>query len=187
MTDASALSFLGICGSLRSGSLNARMLRAAAELLPEGVGLTVAPLHDIPLYDGDVEAQGVPAPVQALRDAIRAADALLIATPEYNHSIPGVLKNAIDWASRPPEQPFAGKPIAIMGASPGMFGTVRSQLHLRQVLVALDGRLLGKPEVMVGAAANKFDAAGRLTDETTRKHVAGLVEALKGWTLRLRA
>ena len=186
MTDATPLIFLGICGSLRKASFNRAALRAAADLLPEGVGLKVAGIEDIPLYNGDVEAQGLPASVQALRAEIKAADALLICTPEYNYSIPGVLKNAIDWASRPPEQPFAGKPIALMGASPGMLGTARSQYHLRQAFIFLDGKILNRPEVMIAAASSKFGADGRLTDEPTRQAIAAMLASLKAWTLQLR-
>jgi chromate reductase len=186
MTDTPALTFLGISGSLRAKSLNTAALHAAATLLPDGVTMTMADLTDIPLYNGDVEAQGLPAPVQALRAQIKAADALLICTPEYNYSVPGVLKNAIDWASRPPEQPFAGKPIAIMGASPGALGTARAQYHLRQVFIFMDGKVLNKPEVMIAGAMGKFDAEGKLTDEPTRQHIAALLVALKAWTLLLR-
>jgi chromate reductase len=186
MSDAPALTFLGISGSLRAKSLNTAALHAAAALLPEGVSLKFADLADIPLYHGDVEAQGLPAPVQALRAQIKAADALLICSPEYNYSVPGVLKNAIDWASRPPEQPFAGKPIAIMGASPGMLGSARAQYHLRQVFIFMDGKVLNKPEVMIPGAMGKFDADGKLTDEPTRQAIAAQLVALKAWTLLLR-
>jgi chromate reductase len=186
LAETAALTFLGICGSLRKASLNAAALRAAGGLLPDGVTLKTAEIHDIPLYDGDVEARGVPAPVQRLRAEIKAADAVLFCTPEYNYSIPGVLKNAIDWASRPPEQPFAGKPMAMMGASPGMFGTARSQYHLRQVFISLDGKIMNKPEVMIAGAPAKFDAEGRLTDEPTRKAIAAMLAGLKAWTLQLR-
>ena len=161
-------------------------MRAATGLVPEGVSLKIASIADIPLYNGDVEAKGLPAPVQALRAEIKAADALLLCTPEYNYSIPGVLKNAIDWASRPPEHPFAGKPIAIMGASPGVLGTARSQYHLRQVFIFMDGKLLNRPEVMIAGAMGKFDSQGNLTDEPTRQAIAALLASLKAWTLQLR-
>ena len=186
MADTSALTFLGISGSLRAKSLNTAALHAAVDLVPEGVTLKIADLSDIPLYHGDVEAQGLPPAVQAFRAQIKAADALLFSTPEYNYSIPGVLKNAIDWASRPPQHPFADKPIAIMGASPGMLGSARAQYHLRQVFVFMDGKLLNRPEVMIGGAMGKFDADGKLTDEPTRAAIAALLVALKAWTLRLR-
>jgi len=126
---------LGISGSLRKASYNTALLRPASELLPRGMTLEVFDLSSIPLYNDDVRALGFPKPVQEFRSRIAAADALLIATPEYNFSIPGVLKNAIDWASRPPDPPLDGKPLAIMGASTGNFGTVRAQMHLRQVCV----------------------------------------------------
>lgn len=177
---------LGISGSLRKGSFNTAVLRAAAELAPEGMTITTASIADVPLYDEDVRAQGLPASVQKLREAIAAADALLLVTPEYNFSIPGVLKNAIDWASRPPAQPFAGKPLAIMGASGGLSGTMRAQYHLRQIAVFLDMHPLNKPEVFVRSAQSLLDAEGRLTDEPTRKVIAEQLVALKAWTLKLR-
>jgi chromate reductase len=117
---------------------------------------------------------------------IKDADALLFASPEYNFSISGVLKNAIDWASRVPDQPFAGKPVAIMGAATGAYGTARSQYELRKILASLDAHLLAKPEVMIAGAASKFDAAGKLTDETARTLIAQQMAALRDWTLRLR-
>jgi len=183
---ASTLHVLGIAGSLRKGSYNAAALRAAQALAPEGVAIEAAEIGDIPLYDEDVRAQGFPAPVQRFRNAIADADALLFVTPEYNFSVPGVLKNAIDWASRPPDQPFDDKPTAIMGASPGLFGTARAQYHLRQILGGLNAQLLNKPEVMIREAKSRFDEAGNLTDEATRAHVRKLLEALAAWTRRLR-
>jgi chromate reductase, NAD(P)H dehydrogenase (quinone) len=186
MADTPALTFLGISGSLRAKSLNTAALRAAADLVPPGVTLKIADLADIPLYHGDVEADGLPTAVLSLRAEIDAADAVLFCTPEYNYSVPGVLKNAIDWASRPPAHPFAGKPIAIMGASPGMLGGARAQYHLRQVFIFMDGKVMNKPEVMIGSATGKFDADGKLTDEPTRTAIAALLVALKSWTLLLR-
>ena len=141
-------------------------------------------LGGIPPYREEDYVQGFPAAVEALRQSIREADALLIATPEYNYSYSGVLKNAIDWVSRPPEQPFAGKPIALMGAAAGALGTARAQYHLRQVFVFLDGHILNKPEVMVPAAHTLFDARGELADEATRERVSQLVEALVQWAAR---
>lgn len=181
------LRVLGIAGSLRRGSYNRALLRAAQELLPDGMTLEVFDLRDIPPYDMDVEQQGLPPSVAALKTAIRQADALLIATPEHNWSVPGVLKNAIDWASRPPgDNSFQGKPIALMGASTGLYGTVRAQLHLRQVLASLDAYVLNRPQVLVARAQEKFDAEGRLIDEPTRTLVRNLLVALRDWTLRLR-
>jgi len=186
MSDA-ALKVLGISGSLRKGSFNSAALRAAQALAPAGMTISTYDIGGIPLYNEDMREGGsFPAPVQAFRAAIKAADALLVVTPEYNYSIPGVLKNAIDWASRPPEQPFDGKPVAIMGASPGALGTARAQYHLRQVFVFLNAHLLNKPEVMIGGAANRFDTDGNLTDEATRNFVRAQLESLRDWTLRLR-
>lgn len=187
MADSAPIHVLGICGSLRAGSYNRFALKAASELLPEGVTLELfESLHDIPLYDDDVKQQGFPPSVQAMREKIAAADALLIATPEYNYSTSGVLKNAIDWASRPPTQPFDGKPIALMGASPGLFGTARAQYHLRQMFVFLNACIINRPEVMIGQAPQKFDAEGRLTDEATRKFISDLLVSLANWTRRLK-
>ncbi len=186
MADTPSLTFLGISGSLRAKSLNTAALHAAAELVPDGVSLKMAYIAGIPLYHGEVEAQGLPPAVQALRAEINAADAVLFSTPEYNYSVPGVLKNAIDWASRPPAHPFAGKPIAIMSASPGLLGGTRAQYHLRQVFIFMDGKVMNKPEVMIGGAMAKFDADGKLTDEPTRAAIAALLVALKAWTLLLR-
>jgi chromate reductase len=187
MASESSVRVLGISGSLRKGSFNAAALHAARELAPAGMEIEVYQgLGNLPLYNEDLRAQGFPAPVQDLRDRIKAADALLIVTPEYNYSVPGVLKNAIDWASRPPEQPFDGKPIAIMGASPGVLGTARAQYHLRQTFVFLNGHVLNKPEVMISQAATRFDAEGRLTDEATRGFLQALLVSLKAWAERLR-
>lgn len=177
---------LGICGSLRKGSFNRRLLQVAREELPEGARLELADISGIPIYDGDVESAGLPAPVQTLKRQIRAADALLIATPEYNYSVPGVLKNALDWCSRPTQDnPFRDKPLAIMGASQGLLGTARAQYHLRQIAVSLDLLALNRPEVMVGLAESKFDAEGRLTDTKSRELVHKLMVALVVWTRRL--
>jgi chromate reductase len=178
---------LGIAGSLRRASWNSGLLRAAAELLPEGMALEVFDLAPIPFYNQDLDTpEARPEPVRRLEQRIRAADALLIATPEYNYSLPAVLKNAIDWVSRPPQtQPLAGKPLAIMGAG-GLFGTTRAQLHLRQIVVPLDMLPLNKPEVRIMRGWEKFDAAGNLTDEQTRLEVRALLEALAAWVRRLR-
>jgi chromate reductase len=178
---------LGIAGSLRSGSYNRALLRAAQEVAPEGMEIQTFDLTPIPLYNGDVEAQGDPEPVAGLKAAIREADALLIATPEYNYGVPGVLKNAIDWASRPPGQSvLKGKPAALMGATPGNTGTARAQLQIRQAFVFTETYALLKPEVLVARAHEKFDSQGRLTDEATRERVRELLEALSLWTVRLR-
>jgi chromate reductase len=133
-----------------------------------------------------VREQGFPPPVAELRARIKAADGLLIVTPEYNYSIPGVLKNAIDWASRPPEQPFDGKPIGLMGAAGGTLGTARAQYHLRQCFVFLNGLVMNRPEVMIPQAHNKYDADGKLTDQATREFLIAHLTAFQAWVLRFR-
>ncbi len=176
---------LGISGSLRKDSFNTAALRACQQRLPEGVRMSLFDLAPVPLYNEDVRAQGFPAPVQALRDAIAHADALILSSPEYNYSVSGVMKNAIDWVSRPPEQPFDGKPIALIGATPGGFGTARSQYHLRQMFIYLNGLLLNRPEVMISAAHTKFDAQGQLIDTATSDQLHQLLQALVAWQRRL--
>ena len=173
----------GIAGSLRRGSYNRSLLRAAAELAPERMTITVFDrLGELPLYDADVEAQGDPEAVVALKSAIGEADALLIATPEYNHGIPGVLKNAIDWASRPPSRTvLAGKPTTLIGASPGRTGTARAQLTLRESLASTSTPVLLGPEVLVGEAQKKFTEDGTLSDEPTRKFLRAQLERLLAW------
>jgi chromate reductase len=183
MTDAPLIKVLGISGSLRRGSFNTAALHEATRLAPAGMVIELADISEIPLYNEDVYAHGFPPAVERLREQIRAADALLIATPEYNYSVPGVLKNVIDWVSRPPEQPFAGKPVALMGASAGRFGTARAQYHLRQSMVFLDMRPLNRPELMIATAQKLFDEQGNLTDEATREYLRGLLVALHDWTL----
>jgi chromate reductase, NAD(P)H dehydrogenase (quinone) len=187
MTHAAQLEVLGLCGSLRKKSFNAMALRAVEGLLPPGMVLDrFDDLRSIPPYDDDVRVEGFPPAVQALRARIAAADAILFVSPEYNYSVPGVLKNAIDWASRGPDQPFDGKPVAIMGASPGMIGTARMQYHLRQICVFLNMVAVPRPEVMIGQAATRFDEEGRLTDEGTRERIRALLVALAELTRKLR-
>jgi chromate reductase len=170
---------LGIAGSLRAGSYNKALLRAARELAPAGVELVELGIGDLPHYDGDVEAAGDPETVAAFKDAIREADALLIATPEYNRGLPGVLKNAIDWASRPPlASPLARKPVAIMGASTGLGGTVRAQQQLRDALAFPGAVVLEEPEVLVREAFMRFDEHGELADDEARAEIASLLDAL---------
>jgi chromate reductase len=181
------MKIVGMSGSLRKGSYNSAALRAAQGLVPEGTTIEIAEIGDLPLYNDDVRAAGYPAPVERLRRQLTEADAVLFVTPEYNYSVSGVLKNAIDWASRPPQQPFDGKPVAIMGASGGLFGTARAQYHLRQMLVFLNAFPVNKPEVMIGQAQNKFDQAGNLTDEPTREFIRKLLASLVAWTERLQA
>jgi chromate reductase len=173
MTDA-PLHFVVLLGSLRRGSYNAAVARALPALAPPGV--TIAPLGsigDFAIYNGDVEAQGIPAPVAAMGEAIAKADGVIVVTPEYNYSIPGGLKNAIDWLSRLKPQPFLDKPVAIESASPGVLGGARAQYHLRQTFVMLEARVFNKPEVFVGHANQKIDArSGELTDAPTRDIIA---------------
>jgi chromate reductase len=163
------------------------LLAAAVELAPEGMEIRVFEgLGAIPLYDADLEAAGDPPPVDALKAAIGESDALLIATPEYNHSIPGVLKNAIDWASRPAGRSVLnGKPAGMMGATTGNGATIRAQLALRQALDGV-GRMyvLPGPEVLIARAGERFDASGRLTDEATQRHLERFLAALAAWTKR---
>ncbi|OYY95770.1 MAG: NADPH-dependent FMN reductase [Hydrogenophilales bacterium 28-61-23] len=172
------IKILGIVGSLRKDSFNHYALKAARELLPDGVVLNLIELHGIPLFNQDLEMK-LPAAVFELKRQILAADGILFATPEYNYSVPGVLKNAIDWASRPfGESAWTDKPAAIMGASPGNLGTARAQYHLRQILVAFGMPVVSQPEVMIGNAAQRFDPGGRLTDMPTREHIRKLLAAL---------
>jgi chromate reductase len=184
--DTKPIKVLGISGSLRKASYNTMLLHNAVAMLPPGMSVEIFDLAAIPLYNEDVREKGFPAPVQQLRDKIAQSDALLIATPEYNYSIPGVLKNAIDWASRPPDQPFIGKPVAIMGVTPSTGRTIRSQLHLRQCFVFLNMHPVNKPEVLISDAARIFDEQGRLTDDTTRGFVRDLMAALAVWTRTVR-
>lgn len=176
---------IGFAGSLRKDSFNRALLRAALELAPEGVELEIFDLEGIPLFNQDLEHEPAEK-VKEFKGRIKAADAILIATPEYNYSIPGVLKNAIDCASRPyGDNAFAHKPVAIMGASPGMMGTARAQYHLRQCFVFLSCFALNQPEVMVAHAQEKFDKDGKLTDQKTRELIKQLLENLVAWTRRL--
>jgi chromate reductase len=165
---------VGICGSLRKGSYNRMLMNAWPELAPPGMSFTEAPpFRDLPLYDADIQGStGFPTAVTAFADAIRAADGVIFCTPEYNFSVPGGLKNMLDWVSRMPSQPFVGKPVAIQTASPGPLGGARVQYDLRRMLQYLDVLALNKPEIFVGSCAGKFDEkSGALTDETTRGFV----------------
>jgi chromate reductase len=181
-----ALKVIGIAGSLRTGSYNRALLRAAKALAPADMEIEIAEIGSFPPFNEDVEAKGTPPDVLELKRRIAEADALLIATPEYNHSVPGVLKNAIDWLSREPDMPLEGKPTAIMGASTGMIGTARSQMHLRIVALAVNMPVLLQPEVYVAAAQKKFDEHGELIDNPTRERVKALLAALMDWTLVLK-
>jgi chromate reductase len=176
---------IGIVGSLRANSYSGGLLRAAVELAPPEMTIAAVGLASIPLYDQDLEARGDPAPVAALRSALGNADAVLIASPEYNYGMSGVLKNAIDWISRPPGQtPLQRKPVGIMGASRGPSGTMRMQLQLRLTLQAVDAYTMAKPEVIVPFCADRFDAEGRLTDVKTREHLAAFLVAFAAWARR---
>ncbi len=181
-----ALKVIAIAGSLRAGSYNRALLRAAVAVAPEGLTIEIADIEGIPAYNEDVEKKGMPPAVTELRRRIAAADALLIATPEYNHSVPGVLKNAIDWISRGDDQPLDGKPAAVMGASTGMIATARAQVHLRDIAVAVNMPVLQQPEVLVARAQDKFDERLELVDEPTRKRVRKLLVALESWALDLQ-
>lgn len=188
MTLPDHLHILGICGSLRAGSLNRGLLRAAHELAPADI--TIAnfdDLADIPPYNADHDGEHLPASVYALKTAIRNADGVLFVSPEYNYSVPGQLKNAIDWASRGGLQsPLRGKPCAIMGTSPGISGTMRMQHHLRQILVFTDSPVLTQPEVILPKAAERFDVNQNLTDASTRELVAKQLVAFSSWVRALR-
>ncbi|MEA4924517.1 MAG: NAD(P)H-dependent oxidoreductase [Syntrophomonadaceae bacterium] len=173
-----SIKVLGFTGSLRQGSFNKAALRAAQELMPAGASLEIFDLAPIPFFNEDLEATGVPQVVADFKQKIADADALLICTPEYNYSIPPVLKNALDWASRGNDSPLNGKPAAIMSASIGIFGGARAQYHLRQVGVVLNLQLLNRPEVFIMSAHTKFDQNGKLTDEYSRTAIARLLDAL---------
>ena len=176
---------LGISGSLRKGSYNSMALRAAQKLAPAGMTIEIADISAIPLYNDDVRAAGEPQAVVDLKAQVRAADALLLVSPEYNFSVPGVLKNTLDWMSRPPEPPFEGKVVAIMGASGGPLGTARGQYDLRKILVYMNTFTVNKPEVFIGAAQTKFNVQGELTDETTAKFIGDLLVSLQALKKRV--
>jgi chromate reductase len=178
---------LGIAGSLRRQSYNRAALRAATQLVPAGATLEIAEIDGLPGFNQDDE-QNPPAKVVELKKQIRAADAILLVTPEYNYSIPGVLKNAIDWCSRPyGDSAWFDKPVAVMGASIGMMGTSRAQYHLRQCFIFLNMHPVNQPEVMIANAAERFDADGNLTHEPTKELIRKLLASLTDWTLRLRS
>ena len=186
MSDQKPLQFVTLLGSLRKASYNAAIARALPALAPDAV--TIQPLGsvgDFPLYNADIQADGFPDAVLAMGQAIAKADGVIIVTAEYNYSVPGVLKNAIDWLSRLPAQPFAGKPTAIQSGSPGLIGGARAQYHLRQILVFLDATVMNKPEVMVGQIMTKADATtGELTDQATRDFIAAQLKAFAAFARR---
>jgi len=172
---------LGICGSLRGGSYNKMLLNAASELLPVGTAMEIFSLDGIPAFNQDLEGH-LPEKVKELKDKIKSADAILISTPEYNYSVPGVLKNAIDWASRPyGDNAFDRKPVAVISASPGAFGGARAQYHLRQIMLCVGAFMMPKPEVFVASADRKFEADGKLSDTDTERHVRTFLESFVKW------
>jgi chromate reductase len=181
------LRILGFAGSLRAASYNRALLRAAQELAPADISFEVFDLHRIPLYDGDVEAAGDPEGVAAFKAAIRAADGVLMVTPEYNHGVPGVMKNAIDWASRPPRgAALEHKPVGIIGASPGATGSARGQSQLRQAFEFTNSYCMPQPEILVFRAHEKIDADGNLTDPPTRDFLAKYLIAFAAWVRRFQ-
>lgn len=188
MTATPVIKILGFAGSLRRASFNRALLRAAQAQAPEGMAIEVFDLAVVPLYNGDVEAEGDPDGVAAFKQAIRDADGVLMVTPEYNHGVTGVMKNAIDWASRPPQSaPLAHKPVGLIGASPGMTGSARGQSQLRQAFEFTNSYCMPQPELLVFRAHEKFDADGRLIDETTAAYLRRYLEAFLEWTRRLGA
>ena len=183
------LDVIGIAGSLRRDSHNRALLRLARDLAPPGMALRPwEGLAGLPFYDGDLEEKGMPGPVVEMSQEIRRAGAVLVVTPEYSQSVPGVLKNALDWAARPPgKSPFRGKVVAITGASPGALGTARAQMDLRRILTAMGAIVVPSPEVLVSQADRKRDPAGAFTDEATRKFLGRLLEELQRWAARFAA
>lgn len=175
------LDVVGLCGSLRAASYNRMAMKLAVECMPTSMTLDVVEWRDVPVFDGDVLVQGLPPTVAGLRERIRRADGVLLVTPEYNFSVPGGLKNVLDWLSRGDDQPWALKPVAIASASGGPLGGARMQYDLRKVLLYLNAMVLAKPEVFIGMAQTKFDAAGACTDETTRKFMTDLMAAFEHW------
>lgn len=181
------INILGFAGSLRKGSYNRALLRTAFEIAPKDVNLEIYDLDGIPPFSEDIE-YAVPEKVREFKKKIKDADAILIVTPEYNYSMPGVLKNAIDWASRPKgDNSFENKPAAIMSASTGILGGARAQYHLRQTLVFLNIYPLNKPEIFVNLAAQKFDDKGKLLDQKTRELIVELLTNLVSWTRKIQA
>lgn len=187
MTSETPVNLVVLLGSLRSGSFHRALATALPELAPAGVTITLlGSVGDIPHYNADVQAEGFPDAINDMAGAIAAADGVVVVTPEYNYSVPGVLKNALDWLSRLPSAPFAGKPVSIMSGSPGPIAGARAQYHLRQIMVFLDAIVFTKPEVMVGAINTKVDInAGTVTDEVTRKFIGDHLEAFVQFVERL--
>jgi chromate reductase, NAD(P)H dehydrogenase (quinone) len=180
------LHIVGLCGSLRRSSYNRMALELAGASLPAGASFEVLDWRSIPAFDADRMSEGFPQAVTALAERIRAADGVVIATPEYNFTLPGMFKNALDWLSRLEQQPFAGKPLALLSAATGPLGGARVQYDLRRVMMFLNAMPLVKPEVFIGQAQTKFDADGACTDEATRKFVGDQMRALQDWILAVR-
>jgi chromate reductase len=179
---------VALAGSLRRGSYNRALIHATEELAPDGMTIEPIEIGELPFYNADVEAEGDPPSVVAFKAALRQADGILIATPEYNDGVPAVLTNAIDWGSRlPGRSPLIGKPVAVMGASPSQIGTARAQLHLRQLLGHVQARVLPPPELLVATAHERFDAGLRLSNEGTRRVLADLLERFSRWIRREQA
>ncbi len=184
--EVDTVNILAIVGSLRRESFNRKVMVAAQRLAPEGINITIGDISDVPIYNDDVYQQGFPQSVSRLREAVLSSDAVLIATPEYNHSVPGVLKNALDWISRPPDQPFKTKPVGIIGASPGRLGTVRAQAHLIQILQGMSALVVNDPKVFLSGAMHLFDDDGTINNEKTAEFISRLLISLKQWTLQLQ-
>lgn len=182
------ISVVTICGSLRTGSYNAMVARSLPLLAPEGMSIKASSsLEAIPLYNADVQAEGFPEAVTALGESIRAADGVIIVTPEYNYSVPGVLKNAIDWVSRLNDQPFKNKAVALQSASQGILGGARAQYHLRQSMVFLEAAVFNRPEILIASAKGKFDEAiGQISDEVTRGVIKQQLAAFASFIERVR-
>lgn len=178
------INILGIAGSIRKNSFNKATLRAAQALMPEGAELRTIEIDTLPLFNEDIE-KNPPQAVTDLKRSIKEANGILLVTPEYNYSVSGVLKNAIDWASRPyGDSAWVAKPALIMGASVGLFGSARAQYHLRQICVSLNMHVLNQPEIMIAKAAEKFDREGNLIDDSTKEHIQKAMKALIEWTKR---
>jgi chromate reductase, NAD(P)H dehydrogenase (quinone) len=186
MSASSRIKLLGISGSLRAQSYNSGALSVVGSVLPEDMEFGVASLSDLPFFNADVEQRGFPAVVESFRRNVAAADALIFAVPEYNFSVPGVLKNALEWLSRPPNPPTNGKPCAVFGASVSPLGTARGQFHFRHICVSLNMIAVNTPHVDIANAKTKFDAQGRLTDQASIDLIRQLVGELRNLTVRLR-
>lgn len=182
----SKIKIIAFAGSLRKDSLNKKLLNAVVELKPDNLEIEIIDISDIPLYNGDLEDIGIPETVTKFKNKIKNADGILISTPEYNHAIPGVLKNALDWASRPPFNPFSGKAVGIMGATVGLSGTISAQENLRHIGVLLNMHIINTPGVLVYSATNKFNENGKLTDEKTREVIKKFLSSFSEWVKRFK-